>query len=335
MAWPWPWPGQAWPGLARQSTVSYSTVELQRPLIKGARDNGARRDDVIQPSARAEIRMASSAITGSVVKRALVTGAAGTFGLHITAGLICGGCQTLAVVRSVERGAELQEKIAPFIRSAPVGASLSIVVCDLSSAPSISLAVASALGTKPLDILVNNAAAVPAGAARAEVESGIEAQWAVSVLGYHRVLRSALPALLASASPRVVFVASNYAGNLDLSDPEFKRRAYDAHTAYSQSKQADRMLARAWALREPRLTVYSCHPGIAESSVARNLGMSFSGSVRAAQAGAVTPLLCALGPEAAPSGSYYADGKPARCRFSEDTRAVEALWTLVESYDKP
>lgn len=184
-------------------------------------------------------------------------------------------------------------------------------------------------------MLVNNAAAVPAGEKRVEVEGGVEAQWAVSVLGYQRVLRAALPALLAAESPRVVFVASNYAGGLDLADPEFKRRPYNSHTAYKQSKQADRMLARAWAQREPRLSVYSCHPGIADSTVARGLGMSFSDAEAAARAGAVTPLLCALQPAKvlrAPSGSYFSGGAPARCPYSEDAAGVDALWALVEAY---
>lgn len=263
--------------------------------------------------------------------RALVTGAAGTFGFHITAGLIEAGYTTLAVVRSAERGADLVKRLA----AAGTRASVTVVVADLSSAASIAASIGGAVAGAPLDVLVNNAAAVPAGETRAEVGGGVEAQWAVSVLAYQRVVRAALPALLAARAPRVVFVASNYAGGLDLGDPEFKRRRYDAHAAYKQSKQANRMLARAWARREPRMTVFSCHPGIADSSVARGLGMSFSDADAAARAGAVTPLLCALRPAEdlrAPSGSYFAGGAPARCPFAEDAKGVDALWELVEGY---
>ena len=46
---------------------------------------------------------------------------------------------------------------------------------------------------------------------------------------------------------RVVFVASFYAGGLNLNDPEFKKRSYSSDSAYQASKQADRMLAFAWS----------------------------------------------------------------------------------------
>ena len=263
------------------------------------------------------------------IMRALVTGAAGTFGVHITAGLIRAGYETLAVVRSAERGTELAGKLAA------LGVSTALLTCvaaDLGTAPSISAALRTALAGRPLDILVNNAAAV--SDVRATVADGVELQWATSVLSYQRVLRAALPALLAAPAPRVVFVASEYAGDLDVSDPEFKRRAYDANAAYKASKQANRMLAKAWAVRQPLLAVYSCHPGIADSSVARGLGFSFSDAEAAARKGAVTPLYCALQPRAslAPSGAFYSDSKPAPCRFSADAVAVDELWQLVEAY---
>ena len=132
-----------------------------------------------------------------------------------------------------------------------------------------------------------------------------------------------------------VLVASNYAGGLRLDDAEFASRPYDAAAAYRASKQADRMLAAAWAARQPALAVYACHPGIADSSGARGLGMAFSDAQAAAKAGAATPLLLALSPPSAlaPSGAYYSDGRVARCPFAEDTAGVDGLWALVESYD--
>ena len=155
-------------------------------------------------------------------------------------------------------------------------------------------------------------------------------QWAVNVLGYHRVFHAALPFLLAATSPRVVFVASNYAGGLDLNDVGFENRTYNPHEAYRASKQANRLLAAAWAKRFPTIGTYSCHPGIADSSVARNLGMSFDTSEKNAKAGAACPLFCALESTLAPSGTYYHNGKPVRCEFASDVESADTLWTSLE-----
>lgn len=269
-----------------------------------------------------------SAASASV---ALVTGAGGTFGRHIVLGLLRGGFSTTAVVRDAEKASALAAWISARRAGAPAsaGGSLSTAVCDLSDGA----AVASLGASLPaLDVLVSNAALVPAR--RCELR-GVEAQWSVGVLGYHRLLRACLPALRAAHAPRVVLVASHYAGGLDLADAEFRARPYAADAAYRASKQADRMLARAWAAREPRLAVYACHPGVAASAVARGLGFDFDAGEAAAAAGAVTPVFCATAPRAAlaPSGAYYADCAPARCRFGEDAAACEALAAMLDAYD--
>ena len=265
--------------------------------------------------------------------RALVTGAAGTFGLYITAGLCAAGYETFAVVRSAARGAALRAALAPLL--APGAAPVVVVVADLASRASIAQAVGGALEGLPLDVLVNNAAVT--SASRETTEEGTESQFAVNVLSYQRVLRAALPALLLAPAPRVVFVASNYAGGLRLDDVEFAHRPYDSHAAYKASKQANRALASVWAARQPRLAVYACHPGVADSGVARGLGMSFSDAAAAAREGAATPLLVATAPAAAlaPSGSYYTGGAPAACRFAAVAAAAAALWERVERYDAP
>ena len=260
--------------------------------------------------------------------RALVTGAGGTFGKYICAGLIAAGYETLCVVRDSKKGEILLEKLRD-LASGP--GSARIVECDLSSGKSISDALTNALGgAVPLDILVNNAAVTPS--TRQESSEGVELQWAVNVLGYHRVLHAALPSLLASPSPRVVFVASNYAGGLDLSDVGFVNRTYNPHESYRACKQANRLLAAAWAKRFPQLTVYSCHPGIADSAVARSLGMSFDTSEKNAKAGAACPLFCALeSTNLAPSGTYYAQSnKPVRCEFASDEASADSLWALFD-----
>jgi NAD(P)-dependent dehydrogenase (short-subunit alcohol dehydrogenase family) len=62
---------------------------------------------------------------------------------------------------------------------------------------------------------------------------------------------------------RIINVASEYAGGLDLSDINYDKRSYDKTAAYKQSKQANRMLTREWAKRllDKNIPVYSMTPG--------------------------------------------------------------------------
>ncbi|MDD5323578.1 MAG: SDR family NAD(P)-dependent oxidoreductase [Methylococcales bacterium] len=97
----------------------------------------------------------------------------------------------------------------------------------------------------PLDVLINNAACTPR--TRQETPEGIELQFATNVLGYYWLIDGFTEILKASAPARVINVASYWAGGLDISDLEFKRRSYDNGKAYRQSKQANRMLSAAFA----------------------------------------------------------------------------------------
>ena len=149
--------------------------------------------------------------------------------------------------------------------------------------------------------------------------------------------RAFLPSLKLAASSsqgpaRVVFVASFYAGQLDLSDSQFKRRKYDPDSAYQASKQADRMLAVRWAdqLKDANIIVSSCHPGVATSNVSLGLGFDIDRSVTAQKKGAVTPIFCAVSPKVQ-SGKYYSDSAEVHCEFAGDREKINALWELCEA----
>jgi NAD(P)-dependent dehydrogenase (short-subunit alcohol dehydrogenase family) len=256
---------------------------------------------------------------------ALVTGANGVFGRHICSGLVKQGFDVVAVVRDEAKGAALTSQ---------VGGSCSYLVADMSCGASIGTLAASFGSGRPLHALVNNAAITPTS--RLESAEGIELQWSVNVLAYHRLVKAFLPQLKAAAGggSRAVFVASFYAGGLDLADPEFKATAYSADAAYRASKQADRMLAAAWASSDQGEGVLfaSCHPGVATSNVSLGLGFDIDRSEEAAVAGAQTPLFLATAPaESLENGGYYADSRLSRCEFSSDAAGCREVFQLCEA----
>jgi NAD(P)-dependent dehydrogenase (short-subunit alcohol dehydrogenase family) len=181
-----------------------------------------------------------------------------------------------------------------------------------------------------LDVLVNNAAVTPRR--RQETPEGIELQWATNVLGYVWLTQAFESILKESAPARVVNVASYWAGGLDLNDPEFKRRRYDNHTAYRQSKQANRMLSAAFAerLQAAGITVNACHPGDVNSKLSNNLGF---GGQQSPDAGAETPVWLATGPVGAgKTGKYFEHMREVRCRFAANKTAVAELYQLCLQY---
>jgi NAD(P)-dependent dehydrogenase (short-subunit alcohol dehydrogenase family) len=182
----------------------------------------------------------------------------------------------------------------------------------------------------PLDVLINNAAAVPRK--RQETPEGIELQFATNVLGYFWMTHFFSEVLKRSAPSRVVNVASTYAGDLDLNDLEFKRRRYNIHTAYRQSKQANRMLTVAFAerLKPFGVSVNACHPGVVPSKLSRDMGAHGSDTP---DEGARTPVWLATSPLGrTETGKFFSDMGESFCRFCEDEQAIERLYIICTSY---
>ena len=205
---------------------------------------------------------------------------------------------------------------------------VSYELVDLSSKDSIQ-ALAQRL-KEPVHVLVNAAAVTPRR--RRETPLGIELQFATNVLGYFWLTRAFSDQLRAGSPSRVVNVASYWAGDLDLDDLEFRRRPYNNNTAYRQSKQANRMLTVAFAerFREHGVTVNACHPGDVNSKLSNKLGF---GGHETSQQGARTPAWLAtdaIGQRE--TGKYFEYMQMQRCRFGEDSEAVNALFEACMAY---
>jgi NAD(P)-dependent dehydrogenase (short-subunit alcohol dehydrogenase family) len=257
---------------------------------------------------------------------ALITGANGAIGQAIARQMAALSQYELVLVgRNEERMAET----TAVVQSATGNRRVRYELADLSRQADI-LALAGRW-QGPLHVLVNNAAASPRR--RQETPEGIEVQWATNVLGYFWLIRALRDRLAASAPARVVNVASYYAGDLDLTDVEFKQRPYDNKRAYRQSKQANRMLTAAFARRfaGQGVVVNACHPGDVNSKLSSDLGF---GGHELAEEGARTPVWLATHPDAAQvSGQYFAQKRSLPDPFVQDETAVETLYQLCLTYE--
>lgn len=257
-------------------------------------------------------------------KIAVVTGATGAIGKAIARQIAAKGYRVVIVARDEGKAGQVVEEIIE--KSANPGVSYEIV--DLSRRTEIQ-----ALATRwegSLHVLVNNAAVTPR--TRQETPESIELQFATNVLGYFWMTETFRDILRQSAPSRIVDVASYWAGGLDLDDLEFKRRRYSNGAAYRQSKQANRMLAVAWAekLKEDGITINVCHPGDVNSRLSNNLG--FGGSQSPDQ-GAETPVWLAtesIGGQV--SGKYFEHRRESHCQFSGDKSSIKRLFEICKEY---
>jgi NAD(P)-dependent dehydrogenase (short-subunit alcohol dehydrogenase family) len=262
----------------------------------------------------------------------LVTGASAGIGLATAHGLARLGARVVMAVRNPEKG----EKARRAVMGA-TGREVEMAVVDLASRKSIRAFARDFTGRHPkLDVLVNNAGI---WSERRRVSSdGVELVWATNVLNYFLVTELLLPQLQAAGKARVVNVASQLAGELDLTDVQFERRPWSGRTAYAQSKQADRMLTWALARRlsGTGTTANAMHPGFVATEIFGKGGglVSLLASLysklggRRPEEGADTVVWLAASPDVeSRSGLFWIDRQERRCRF-RDEAGEEALWAL-------
>ena len=171
----------------------------------------------------------------------------------------------------------------------------------------------------------------------------VDRQFASNVLGYHFMIKvfsdhfSNQTAAGAEKQPtHVVNVASNWAGDLDLSDLSFTRRGYDNDSAYRQSKQCDRMLSKLWSEKLPDVRMNSCHPGDPKTTLSKDLGYNLWASAPTRtmiEQSTPIPLLCGFGKPVGTGGWYEGpSGTPGRCRFASLGSQSQELFDICESF---
>ena len=287
-------------------------------------------------------------------RRAVVTGGAAGIGLETARALAGAGAQVTLAVRNPAAGRAAARDIATTTGNDDV----QVRELDLADLRSVAALVDAWDG--PLHVLVNNAGIM--ASPEAYTPDGWELQLATNHLGHFALAVGLHDALAAAEDARVVSVSSSGHGNapVDLDDLFFDRRAYDAGTAYGQSKTANVLFAveahRRWA--DDGITVNALMPGgvwtglqqhwdpaTLEATKAQVPATDADGmGVKTPQQGAATSVLLATWPGLRGLGGRYfedcheaevvdqvRDGLHGVCAYALDARTAERLWAISTS----
>jgi NAD(P)-dependent dehydrogenase (short-subunit alcohol dehydrogenase family) len=287
----------------------------------------------------------------------LITGANSGLGLQTAQVLAGKGAQVLLACRSPERGEEALRSVG----AVATGTAPELIRLDLADLESVRRAAASVreLTGDALDVLINNAGLM--APPKRLTKDGFESQFGTNHLGHAALTWLLLPALRGGADARVVTLSSLAAGGakIDLADPNFEHRRYNAAAGYGQSKLANQVFAleldrRLRAAGENVISV-AAHPGYTRTGLSSGMARSYGnpllrsaiaagaklGDVVLAQGiemGTLPQLFAATAPEVlggdyiAPDGFRGLRGSPTKIRplgVALDEKLGEALWELT------
>lgn len=268
-------------------------------------------------------------------KTCIVTGASRGIGKEIARNLAAMGATVIVTSPGLDRADAARAEIAAATQSRRVLA----MKLDYTHRLSIrEFAETFSERHERLDILIHSAAAW--STIRMQTADAIERTWTINVLGPHILNRLLTDKLKAASPARVIHLACDHAGGLDIEDTDFDQRRFDGWAAFRQSQQAAQMLAASLA---PRLSihgvhVHTCVPG---GSVRTDLHRNARGlrGLRlrlAATLFGVTPAAAADGPtwlaadpNVGPGGKLWHGRKESARRF-RDAAKIELLWDAVE-----
>lgn len=270
----------------------------------------------------------------------IITGANRGLGKEAAKEIAKLGAKVYLACRSIDSANQAREEIIRESKNEDVF----VKELDLASMESIRRFVNSVKEEESkLDVLINNAGVM--SQSKILTAAGIEMTFAINVLGHH-YLTKLLVDLLKNASPsKIINVASDYAGGLDLEDINFDKRNYDLTAAYKQSKQANRMLTREWAMHlgKNNISVYSMTPGwvpntdlFREQSTFNKAVLKTAGFVggRTVGQGADTIVWLASSENIPGSnGGFFNQRKEEKCKFFNQAEE-KRLWDKCEGFPK-
>jgi NAD(P)-dependent dehydrogenase (short-subunit alcohol dehydrogenase family) len=282
-------------------------------------------------------------------KRAIVTGSSAGIGVETARALAAAGAQVTLAVRNTEAG----WRTAADIVSTTGNSSVAVEPLELTDSASVQAFAAAWQG--PLDILVNNAAAMDLPSLE-RTARGWEKQFATNHLGHFELALGLHDALAAAGEARIVAVSSSahLMSPIVFDDIHFQERDYERWLGYGQSKTANVLFSveasKRWA--GDGITANALMPGGIKTKPAQEERPrdwdDWSPAIRQAylnyqwktpQQGAATSVLLAVSPLLAGVGGRYFDD----CNESEvvvppatkgvadyaiDPIAAERLWEI-------
>lgn len=185
----------------------------------------------------------------------LVTGANAGIGLHTAKGLAVRGGRVILLCRDEAKGRAAVEE---------VGHEAELVLADLTDHDAVRRAAGEILERfDALHVLINNAGTFSMD--RRVDARGVERSFSAGYLGHFLLTSLLRERLEASAPARVIHLAgiSHRKGQLDLDDPWFERRPWDAWAANKQTQLARVVFAVELArrLEGTGVTSNAVHPG--------------------------------------------------------------------------
>ncbi|MEJ2103859.1 MAG: SDR family oxidoreductase [Ignavibacteriaceae bacterium] len=270
-------------------------------------------------------------------KVVIITGANGGIGKEAAKEIAKLGAKVYMACRSLDSANKAREEIIKETKNEKVF----VLELDLASVDSINKFVKEFKKKEDrLDILINNAGIT--SRAKKLNDAGVEMTFAINVLGHHYLTKLLIDVLEKSSPSRIINVASEYAGGLDLNDINYDKRSYGTTAAYKQSKQANRMLTREWARRitDKNISVYSMTPGwvpntrlFREQSTFNKVIIKTVGAVmgRSVEKGADTIVWLASSDKIGGStGGFFRDRKELDCQF-KNPEEEKRLWDICEN----
>lgn len=269
-------------------------------------------------------------------RRCVVTGASGGIGEAIASILAAKGAELVLIARDRSRLEAARTRLC----AAVPGTRVELFPTDLSLQAEVRNT-ASLVGAERVDVLVLNAATIPA--AREETAEGIETTLAVNHLAPF-LLANLLKPRLANDGRVVVVSADPYWSArepVDLDDLAYVE-GFSPARAYMRTKNMNAMFAYAFArrLEGTGTTVNAAHPGVIATSLGRNMGglmgRAFAAArpfLPSAERGADTPAWLAWSPELTDvSGRFFVKRKErTTAPHTRDVARQDALWRASET----
>ena len=276
-----------------------------------------------------------------------VTGANSGLGYAAAKVLAGRGARVLMGCRSEDRA----EAAMADIRAVYPEADLDFIPLDLGNLKSIRAAAKLVTKEPRVDVLLNNAGIMMPP--REETSDGYESQFGVNHLGTFALTGLLLDKVSQGQSPRIVITSSmaHRSGQIDFDDINAEE-SYSRWGRYAMSKLANLLhmyeLDRRLRAAGSPVTAVACHPGVADTELARNfpgfmvsLFRPVSSLFMNSAAQGAWPTLAAAAGEAVESGQYFGPSRngewvgPAReVQSRPKARRIEParrLWDISEN----